>query len=300
MQRWEEQEGQGDQRKGPDSPAAHAYSEEEQQAILNRINQPDYAHLTPAQIVCKEADQGRYLASERTIYRILKKHGQDTHRHRSKERQPRKKPSLLATGPNQVWVWDITYLPLNVRGHFAYLYWVMDLYSRKIVGWRVYPVESMECSKELLSELIVEHGLAGKGLTIHSDNGSPMKGSAVVEMLRLFGVERSLSRPGVSNDNGHCESSFRTLKYRHNYPRYQENKEAWSQWVSGYVTWYNEEHMHSGIGYVTPQARHEGSDHAQLEGRRIVYQAAYEANPQRWRRGKPRGWERPETVHLIP
>lgn len=300
MQRWQLQEGEGDQRKGPHSPPAHAYTQEEQEAILKRINQPDYAPLTPAQIVCREADQGKYLASERSLYRFMEKAGQNAHRQPSREPQVRKKPELVADAIDQVWVWDITYLPLNVRGQFVYLYWVMDLYSRKIVGWRVHTSECMEHSSRLLGELIVRDGLAGKALTIHSDNGSPMKGSTLVSTLKALGVGRSLSRPGVSNDNGHCESSFRTLKYSRTYPRFKESDEEWSAWVSDYVRWYNEEHMHSGIGYVTPEARHQGADLAQLEQRRAVYQRAFQAHPARWRRGQPRGWERPQAVHLTP
>lgn len=294
--RWRKAPGVGDQRRGPHRKPK-AYSEQERAQLLERINQPDYVDLCPAQIVCREADEGRFLASESTLYRVLNEANQNKRRGRAAAPKHRKKPEHVATEPNQVWVWDITYLPLHTRGKHVYLYWVMDLFSRKIVGWKVCEVESMEESSRMMAALVVELGLAGGKLTVHSDNGGPMKGSTMKRTLEMLEVHQSLSRPGVSNDNAYCESSFRTLKYRPNYPSSMEDQAQWSEWVSKFVRWYNEEHMHSGIGYVTAQQRYEGTDVEVLRKRREVYARARAANPNRWS-GQPRAWSRPDTVRI--
>lgn len=296
VQRWRKAPELGDQRRGPHTKV-NAFSTQERQEILERINQPDYADLCPAQIVCQAADKGDFIASESTMYRILNEAKQNKRRGREACAKKRIKPEYVAKAPNQVWVWDITYLPLSVRGHYAYLYLFMDLFSRKIVGWKICESESMEESSRLMAGLAVELGVAGTGLTLHSDNGGPMKGSTMVRTLQTLGIHQSLSRPGVSNDNAYCESSIRTIKYRPGYPERLENIEEWTKWFESFVEWYNYKHMHSGIGYTTPEQRYTGDDVWILENRRKVYAEAKRKNPSRWSR-EARAWSRPTEVRL--
>jgi len=296
IERWRKAPGIGDLRRGPNTKP-NAYSEQERAQILERINQEDYVDMCPAQIVCHETDKGNYLASESTMYRILNDAKQNKKRGRAAAPKPRPKPELVAHQPNKVWVWDITYLPLHTRGKHVYLYWVMDLFSRKIVGFKVCEVESMDESSQMIEKLVVGMGLVESGLILHSDNGGPMKGSTMKWTLDKLKVHQSLSRPGVSNDNAHCESSFHTLKYRPGYPCSMEDLEQWNAWVTQFVKWYNEEHMHSGIGYVTAQQRYEGTDVEVLRRRRQVYAQARAGNPKRWS-GAPRLWPRPDSVRL--
>ena len=224
----------------------------------------------------------------------------DAHREPSKPRRKRPKPKAVASKPGELWVWDITLLPTTVRGRFVYLYLVLDLFSRKIVAWRVHAEEDGLHAARLMEEAIVDEGLAGQGLTLHSDNGAAMKSSTLKGTLERLGVARSFSRPRVSNDNAYAESSFRTMKYRPNYPRRpKEGVEDWSEWVEKFVQWYNEEHRHSGIGMVTPSQRHSGEDVELLAKRRELYEQAKERTPRRWS-GATRKWSRPQEVYLTP
>ena len=250
-------------------------------------------------MVCRLADQGEYLASESTIYRVLKAERLQQHRQPSRPPKRRHKPQLRATAPGQVWVWDITYLPTVVRGQFVYLYWVMDLFSRYIVGWAVHDEERDDHASRLLQRAVLEQGVEASALVVHSDNGATMKGSTLQATLERLEVARSFSRPGVSNDNAHCESSFRTLKYRPSYPKRLDGVAAWSGWVEEFVRWYHTEHYHSGIGWVSPQVRHQGQDEAVLAKRREVYEQARARHPERWSR-QTRGWDRQHVVDLLP
>ena len=252
-------------------------------------------------IVPKLADEGRYIASESSFYRVLKAENQLRHRQRSTPASARKKPrALTATAPNQLYSWDITYLPTRVRGLFFYLYLVMDIYSRKIVGWQVYEEESSALAADLMTDICHREGVKPHQVTLHSDNGSPMKGATMLATLQALGVVPSFSRPSVSNDNPYSESLFRTLKYRPEYPAHAfADLPAARSWVQGFVDWYNGEHLHSAIGFVTPEQRHTGEDVAILARRKQVYLAAQSENPERWS-GDIRNWDHVKEVQLNP
>ena len=246
------------------------------------------------------ADSGRYIASESTFYRVLREKGQMTHRHRSKPPSGSKPRGLLAAGPNCVYIWDITYLPTRVRGMFFYLYMVMDVYSRKIVGWQVYKRESSELAADLMTDICITEGIKRDQVTLHSDNGGAMKGATLLATLEKLGVIRSTSRPGVSSDNVYSESLFRTLKYVPYYPDrpFEDILEA-RRWVERFVGWYNDVHLHSGIRFVTPSQRHGGLDREILSKRDEVYREAKRKNPLRWS-GQTRNWSPVGEVWLNP
>lgn len=242
------------------------------------MNSAPFRNLSPNQIVPRLADEGLYLASESTIYRILRAEGQLAHRGRAKppaQRGGAASRSHLATGPCQVWSWDITYLRTPARGMFYYLYLIMDVWSRKIVGYEVYEVESAECSAALFTQAYRAERMDPSGVVLHSDNGGPMKGATMVATLERLGVLASFSRPGVSNDNPFSESLFRTLKYRPEYPgKPFASLEAARSWVKDFVRWYNTQHLHSAIRFVTPEDRHAGREAAILAARQAVYEEA--------------------------
>ncbi len=303
VQRWQEGETvRSDQRPLRQYEPPHKLTAAERAAVLAVANSPEFGHLPPSQIVPRLADQGRYLASESTFYRVLRAEGQVTHRRRA-ERPPqaRSKPkAVCATAPNQVYSWDITYLPAAVRGQFFYLYLFLDLFSRKIVGWQVYEDESSVLASGIVRDICQREGVPRHQLTLHSDNGGPMKGATMLATLHSLGVRPSFSRPAVSNDNPYSESLFKTLKYRPDYPlKPFADVTAARQWVAGLVEWYNHAHRHSAIRFVTPAQRHAGLDGPLLEHRKAVYEAARHRHPQRWR-GATRNWQRIQVVHLNP
>lgn len=281
---------------------SHALSEEEQQFILAVLNSPEYVSLPPSQVVPMLADAGIYYCSESSMYRILKAHNQQQHRGRSKKPEKRPLSTHVATAPKQVWAWDITWLPGPAKGVYYYLYLMLDVFSRKVVGWEIHAEESAENAARLLRKACMKEGIQSSelDLVLHSDNGSPMKGSSMLETMRQLGVVSSFSRPRVSNDNAYAESIFRTCKYRPGYP-YKGFKDIAKarEWVLGFVQWYNNEHRHSGIKFVTPQFRHEGHDEEILARRKEVYEQAKRENPRRWS-GKIRNWDRITEVWLNP
>jgi putative transposase len=280
---------------------ANKLSEEQRQAAWAVLNSEEFKDLSPCQIVPRLADQGRYVASESTLFRLLRQAGQLTHRRVQRIAQPRSKPrALVATQPNQVYCWDITYLPTAVRGQFFYLYLFIDLFSRKVVGWQVFDVESAELASALLQDICQRHNIRPDQLVVHSDNGSPMKGTTMLATLQTLGVAHTRSRPAVSNDNPYVESVFKTLKYRPQLPLepFAELLDA-RHWASRWVHWYNEQHRHSSIGFVTPSQRHAGQDRALLQTRTQVYEQARQEHPQRWSKNT-RSWNYVEQVHLNP
>ena len=223
--------------------------------------------------------------------------------HRGPTRAPRKrhKPEHGASAPGQLWSWDITYIPTVIRGCFFYLYMMEDVFSRKIVAWRLEESESMELSSQLLERGCQDEGIAPGDLVMHSDNGGPMKGSTMLATMQRLGVMASFSRPSVSNDNAFAEALFRTLKYRPGDPRQGfETLEQARQWVEKFVEWYHEEHRHSAIGWVTPGQRHRGEDREIHKVRRQTYEAAKARHPGRWKGRPVRQWKRPTEVYLSP
>jgi transposase InsO family protein len=223
--------------------------------------------------------------------------------HRGRAQAPRKvsKPEAYrATAPNQVWSWDITFLASIITGRFFRLYLVMDIYSRKIVGWEVHENETADHASLLISKACLAEGICRQGLVLHSDNGSPMKGATMLATLQRLGVVPSFSRPSVSNDNPYSESLFGTMKYTPAFPSKPfESLEAAREWVYAFVQWYNEMHRHSGIQFVTPAQRHGGEEHSILEKRKAIYEEAKQRHPERWSRGT-RNWAPEEEVWLNP
>lgn len=302
-QRWTREGGNGevDGRKGSRRIApANKLSDEERQHILVIANSTEFASSPPSQIVPTLADRGKYLASESTIYRILKAEQQQHHRGRASKPNARVVASHKATEPNRLWAWDITWVPANVKGLYFYWYMVLDVYSRKIVGHEVHAAESAELASLLLRRTSLAEGLAGREVVLHSDNGSAMKGATMLATLEKLGIVPSFSRPRVSNDNAYAESLFKTCKYRPNYPTKPfDSVEHARDWTLKFVQWYNQQHKHSGLKFVTPAQRHDGRDVEILLQRKRIYEAAKQYRPERWS-GSTRNWNLNDTVWLNP
>jgi len=301
LQRWQQcGELLDDARRTRRHVPANKLSDQEREQIISVANQQEFAHLPPSQIVPQLADRGEYIASESTFYRVLRAAGQLKHRQASRAATVHKPRPLEATAPNQLYSWDITYLKTTVRGIFLYLYLFMDIYSRKIVGWQVYEEESSEWAADIMRDITQREGIGPEQVTLHSDNGGPMKGASMLATLQALGIMPSFSRPAVSNDNPYSESLFKTLKYRPEYPAqpFADVSEA-RQWVSGFVDWYNFKHRHSAIQFVTPAQRHAGLDTAILEQRQVLYQAAKARHPERWSQ-ETRNWQPVQVVYLNP
>ncbi|MGR5132650.1 IS3 family transposase [Vibrio alfacsensis] len=280
---------------------ANKLSQQERDAIIEMYNRPEYASLPPTQIVPTLLDKGEYIGSESSYYRVLKAKGQFHTRGRQRSRQKRSKPtSYTATGPNQVYTWAITYLPSMVKGQHYYLYVIEDIYSRKVVGYDVYERECGELASVLLQRTLMREQCFNKPLVLHSDNGASMKSLTFKAKMEELGITSSYSRPRVSDDNPYVESLFRTVKYMPNWPtKGFECVEDSRSWVEAFVRWYNTEHKHSQLNYVTPSERHNGQDNEILRRRAGVLSIARERHPARWS-GKIRNCEPVGEVHLNP
>jgi transposase InsO family protein len=280
---------------------ANKLSDAERARIIETCNRPAYASRPPSQIVPALADRGEYMASESSFYRVLRDADQGHHRGRAQAPRPVEKPQPhRADGPNQVWSWDITYLASTVLGMFFRLYLVMDIYSRKIVGWEVHSTESAEQAATLIEKACWAERIRRNRLVLHADNGSPMKGATMLAKLQKLGIMPSFSRPSVSNDNPYSESLFGTMKYSPAYPSKPfDSLEEAQAWVHEFVRWYNGEHRHSGLKFVTPNERHQGTDATVLERRKAVYEEAKRRHPERWS-GSTRNWDPIRTVWLNP
>lgn len=300
VQRWRESPGQGDRRPQCVQSPPNRLTDLERQRILNIVNSPEFGQQSPCQIVRQLADRGAWVGSESTIYRLLRSVGQIKHRGSSNAPAWKKPEPLRATAPNQLYSWDITYLPTAVRGRHYYLYMFLDIFSRKAVGWAVYENELSDLAADVVRDVCSREKIQPGQVVLHSDNGNAMKGASMLAMLQELGVARSLSRPAVSNDNPYSESQFKTLKSHPTYPRkpFADLTQA-REWVARFVHWYNEVHRHSAIGFVTPSQRHAGLDVKILKHRDEVYRAARLRNPNRWS-AETRNWTRVDVVHLNP
>lgn len=297
-QRWVIKPILGDQRRGPKTAPANKLTNAERAKIIAISTRKDFVNLSPHQIVPSLADRGEYVGSESSFYRILTEEKLMSHRGRAKPKERQRPAPYEAVKPNQLYSWDITYLLSSVRGQYFYLYLFLDLFSRKIVGWEVYDQESMELSAKLLQKICLSEGVEKDQLHVHSDNGGPMKGATMLVTMQWLGVVPSFSRPSVSNDNPFSESLFRTLKYCPEYPSKPfDSIEAARTWVNDFVSWYNLEHLHSGINFVTPESKHRGEDVEILRKRNIIYLEAKNKNPNRWS-GQTRNWNPIESVKL--
>ena len=306
LQRWKAAEGlvSGDGRPLAErATPKHALSEAERGQILAVANAPRFAAVPPARIVPMLADEGLYIASESSFNRVLKAHGQTTHRGRAKAPKQRRPPTThIATGPRQVWCWDMTYLPAQVLGRWFHLYLILDLYSRKIVGWEVHDSDHADHAAHRVRRTARAEGIAALAIkpVLHGDNGSTLKATTVLAMLNWLGVKPSYSRPRVSDDNAYAESLFRTAKYRPEFPvKGFDTLDDARAWAIRFVHWYNVDHRHSGIRYVSPAQRHAGEDWAILAARHALYATARELNPARWS-GTTRNWSPMGAVTLNP
>jgi transposase InsO family protein len=289
-----------DKRSGPRTLPTNKLSARERERVVRIATSPEYRDLSPKQIVPRLADKGSYVASESTFYRVLRDEKLLAHRGRAVASVPRHRPEHCAVAPRQVWSWDITYLRTQIRGQFFYLYLMLDVWSRKVVGWRVEAEECADLASNLLENALKAENHDGKNLVVHADNGGPMKGATMKATMEKLGVVSSFSRPRVSDDNAFSEALFRTAKYWVEYPRkpFASLEEA-RVWVAKFVGWYNNEHLHSGIGFVTPADRHARRDAAIRLRRRAIYERARRRHPERWANAT-RAWDAPAIVRLNP
>lgn len=300
--RWERQDTFDDKRKTSSrSVPANKLTKDEREMIIKTVNSKKYCDLPPCKIVPLLSDDGIYIASESSFYRVLREAKQLSHRQLCKSPKHHKPKEYVAYAANQVWSWDISYLPSQIKGMYFYLYLVMDVYSRKIVGWSIHETESSERASHLIQQCYLDEGVEKNQIILHSDNGKPMKGATMLAMLEKLGVIPSFSRPSVSDDNPYSESLFRTLKYHPNFPMLDKFAGIQDARVctEKFVTWYNTTHLHSSLKFVTPQQRHRGEDEMILRNRHAVYEQAKQRHPERWS-GKTRNWILPNAVTLNP
>lgn len=273
-------------------------SEEEKTRVLAVLHEPRFVDLSPAEVFATLLDENTYLCSVRTMYRLLAQNGELRER-RNQLRHPKHPvPELLATKPNQLWSWDITKLHGPAKWTYFYLYVVMDVYSRKIVGWMVAHRESSALARKLIETCCEREGIRPGQLTIHADRGTSMTSKPVAFLLADLGVTKTHSRPHVSNDNPFSEAGFKTLKYRPDFPERFGSIEDARGFCSDFFRWYNEEHHHSGIALLTPSDLHHGRAPARLEARNAVLSRAYAARPDRFVRGAPTPAKVPPAVWI--
>jgi len=266
---------------------ANRLSETERQRILSVLRSEEYCDLSPAQVWARLLDDGIYLCSIRTMYRLLAIAGENRERRRQRTHPARKKPELIATAPNQVWSWDITKLQGPQRGIYYQLYVIIDIYSRYVVGWTVTTTETGELAKEFIADTLAHHGIEPDQLALHADRGTPMTSKPVAQLLIDLGVDRSHSRPHVSNDNPYSEANFKTLKYCPAFPGRFGSIEDGRAFCTVFFDYYNHVHRHSGIGLHTAASVHYGTA-AEIQAQRAAtLDTAYAANPARFRHQRP-------------
>ena len=298
LQRWQCPETAEDGRRGPTTVPRHTLSPQEREQIMAIAARPEFCNVSPHQIVPRLADRGDYVASESSFYRVLKTERLLAHRGRATPARQARPRAYDVTAPRTLFSWDITYLRSAVRGQYYYLYLFVDVFSRKIVGAAVHAEESMEHSSRLLERICRDEGIEPQQVSVHADNGGAMKGATMLATMQRLGVMPSFSRPSVSNDNPYSEALFRTVKYCPLYPTKPfASLEAAHAWVTLFMPWYNDEHLHSGIRFTTPASRHAGTDTAILANRARVYHAAQCTHPLRWS-GATRNWTKIARVTL--
>lgn len=277
---------------------ANRLSDQERSLILSTLHEEEYVDQCPREIVPKLADKGIYLGSIRTFYRILSAHEEVRERRLQARRPAIAAPCLEAQGPNQVWTWDITRLAGPYQGKWYFLYVMLDLYSRYVVGWMVAERENARLAQRFIRETVNKHLQTGQELTIHSDRGAPMTAGTTQELLMLLGVNQSFSRPRTSDDNPYSESQFRTAKYHWTMPPFFETKEAAIAHFDQFMTWYNEDHMHNGLNLLTPSMVHNGKAKEVVASRQLVMEHAFALHPERFSKGQPVVRSNPESVGI--
>jgi len=275
-----------------------ALSEVERKQLRATLDSEQFCDDAPATVYAKLLDQGVYLASVPTMYRELRCHGEVGDRRRHATHPAAKKPELMAAAPNQVWSWDITKLLGPVKWTYFYLYVILDIFSRYVVGWTLSRAENAEIAKVLVAETLAKQSVGRDQLRIHMDRGSPMTAKPFVFLLADLGVTKSYSRPHTSNDNPYSESQFRTMKYRPSFPERFGSFEDAHAWCGQFFPWYNDEHRHSGIGLHTPADVHYGRAETVRQHRALVLEAAYAAHPERFVRKVPTPPAPPQAVWI--
>jgi putative transposase len=290
----------------PLAPAAprprppRALADAERDAVLDQLHAPRFVDLAPAEIYSQLLDEGTYLCSTRTMYRLLAAHDEVRERRRLVRRSGYVKPELLATAPNQVWSWDITKLLGPVKWTYFYLYVILDIFSRYVVGWLVAHRESAALAGRLIAETCEKENIAREQLILHADRGGPMKAKATAQLLADLGVTKSHSRPYVSDDNPFSESQFKTLKYRPEFPERFGCLDDARAFCRPFFDWYNREHRHAGIAMLTPEMVHYGRAPQVIVARQTTLQAAYLRHPERFVRRAPQPAPLPEAVWINP
>ena len=278
--------------------SARALSPEERARVLSVLHEERFQDRSPAAIQATLLDQGQYLCSTRTMYRLLEQRGESRERRDQLVHPPYQKPELLATAPNQLWSWDITKLLGPAKWTYFYLYVILDVFSRYVAGWMIAHRESAELAEKFLEETILKQGIPPGQLILHADRGRVMRSKPVTFLLADLGVTKTHSRPYVSDDNPYSESQFRTLKYRPEFPdRFGciQDARAFGQ---VFFPWYNDEHRHSGLGLLTPSMVHFGEAAAVLAHRQSVLDGAYQAHPERFVRRPPKPLPLPSEVWI--
>jgi putative transposase len=285
---------------GPKRKPFRSLSEEEEKRVLEACHSARFEDKAPPEIYATLLDEGIYLGSVRTMYRILEKHQEVRERRAIVRHAHYAKPELLATAPNQVWSWDITKLLGPVKWTYYYLYVLLDIFSRYVVGWMLAERESGLFAKHLIAEACEKQQVKPEGLIIHSDRGSPMISKPVAQLMGDLGITRSLNRPHVSNDNPYSEAQFKTMKYCPAFPERFGSPQDGRAFCRTFFPWYNTEHRHGGIGYYTPESVHYGKAQAFFETRAQALNAAYAMHPERFVRKPPRPAQVPTEAWINP
>jgi putative transposase len=275
-----------------------ALSAPERETILQTLNSEPYADCTPYTAWARLLDEGVYLASVRTFYRVLAANGMVKERRDQLIHPAHTKPELIANAPLQLWSWDITKLKSTLKWQYFYLYVLIDIFSRYVVGWLLAGAENAALARELIEQTCAKHDIAPDSLTLHSDRGSPMRAKSTAELLVDLGVAASFSRPRVSNDNPFSEAQFKTLKYRPDFPERFESIEQAREYLRPFFHWYNQEHRHSGIGFMTPATVHLGQAATLQQQRAKILTVAYHAHPERFKGKLPTPPELPTIVGI--
>jgi putative transposase len=288
----------------PQPLPAHALSLAERVEVRETLNSERFMDKAPRQVYAALLDEGRYLCHWRTMYRVLAAHDEVRERRRVRRHPLYKKPELLATAPNQVWSWDITYLRGPHKWEHYPLYTVLDIYSRYVVGWMIAEVapsgHPSDLAKQLIAATACKHHIRPDQLTLHADNGAPMRGKPLSQLLVDLGITKSHNRPHTSDDNPFSEAHFKTMKYRPDYPDRFASLAAAQQWTRTFFTWYNEQHYHSGLNLLTPASVHFHEAAAVQQQRQTVMLSAYAAHPNRFVRGQPIVTGAPAAVWINP
>lgn len=284
----------------PSKTPINALNSHEKQCVLDLLHSERFIDKTPYDVYFELIDKGEYYCSPRTMYRILAEQGESSERRIQRNHRDAVKPELIATGPNQVWSWDITKLLGPTKWVYYHLYVIMDIFSRYVVGWLIADCESQELARKLIHESILKQGIHPNQLTIHADSGPSMKSHTVAPLLEHIGVAKTHNRPYTSNDNPFSESHFKTLKYRPEFPVRCQSLGHGEAFCQQFFHWYNKEHYHSGIAWLTPESVHYKRDNVILEQRHAILQKAFFEHPERFNHKQPQLKKLPESVYINP